>query len=444
MKRCGIAGNDSGGLWKTLSDHFPQGKFLHNLSVVMTGTAIAQLFGLVMMPVVSRLFTPADFGIFGTFYSVVGVWGAVITLGYSQVVVLPKQKEEALNLFVVACLSVALITSLTAVAVLLFPAEVQYLLKAPNRWFLPLFLFAIVIMGLTYCLEAWCTRTSAFMSLAVSQVVRMVSAVGLWIALGFGHMGALGLVLGLVCGDILASINLGRVFKADLKEGWTSLAWSRIRELAREYKEFPLYASPQGLMSALSQGLPVILLGYFYGIGVAGAYAFGIRILQTPMNFISAPLWRVVFQRSSEIHNQDDDLFPFYIKGTVVLLAVILVPTIILFVWAPQIFSWIFGAEWREAGIYARWLILWISIVFINLPASICATILRQQRNLFIYQCLILSSRAVVLVIGGLYLTALATVVAFSVLGFILNVSFMLWAGALLHKRRQNRLKFAG
>jgi O-antigen/teichoic acid export membrane protein len=443
MEQSGTGGNGSRGLWKTLSGHFPQGKFLHNLSIIMTGTAIAQLLGLVMMPVVSRLFTPADFGIFGTFYTVVGVWGAVITLGYNQAVVLPKHKEEALNLFVVACLSVALITVLTVVFVVLFPVEVQHLLKAPSRGFLPLFFVAIVVMGLTYCLEAWCTRTSAFKSLAVSQVVRMVSAVGLWIALGFGHMGALGLVLGLVCGDFLASINLGRACKADLKEGSVFLAWSKIKELAREYRDFPLYASPRGLMIALSEGLPVILLGYFYGIGVAGAYAFGVRILQTPMNFISAPLCRVVLQRSSEIHNQDDDLFPFYIKGTVVLMAVILVPAMILFIWAPQIFSWIFGAEWREAGIYARWLILWISMIFIKLPAITCATILRQQRNLLLYQCVILFSIATILIMGGLYWTALATVIAFSVLGFMLHMLLILWIGGLLYIKRQERIKFA-
>jgi O-antigen/teichoic acid export membrane protein len=438
MKQTGAAGNYIGAFWKTLSDHFPQGQFLRNLSVVMTGTAVAQLFGLAMMPVVSRLFTPADFGVFGTFYSIVGMWGAVITLSYSSAIVLPKQKEEALNLFALSCLSVALIAGFTALAALLFPAEAQHLLKAPNRWFLLLFIIAVVIMGLTYSLEAWCTRTSAFMSLAVSQVVRMVGAVGIWIAVGFGQMGALGLVFGLVCGDFLASLNLGRASKTDLQEGRTALAWSRMKEVAREYRDFPLYSTPQGLMSALTQGLPVILLGYFYGIGVAGAYAFGIRILQTPMNFISQPLWRVVFQRSSEIHNQDEDLFPFYIKGTVCLFAVILIPAIILFVWAPQLFSWIFGAEWREAGSYARWLIVWIAIAFMNLPASSCATILRQQRNLFIYQCIILVSRTAVLVLGGLYLTTMTTIISFSVLGAILNISFILWVGSLLYRKRQD------
>lgn len=438
-----MAGNDVGDFWKKLSSHFPRGKFLHNLSVVMTGTVIAQLFGLALMPFVSRLFSPADFGVFGTFYSIVGVWGAFITFSFNQTIILPKLKEEALDLVVVACLSVVFVTALTIIIIALFPAEAEHLLKAPNGWFLPLFLVAIVALGLTLCLEAWCTRTSAFMSLAISQVVRMVTAVGLWIALGLGHMGAIGLVVGLVCGDIVAGLNLGWVIRKDLKKGWTFPGWSRIKQLVGDYRDFLLYASPQGLVSALSQGLPVILLGNFYGIGVAGAYAFGIKILQVPMNYISAPLLRVVLQRSSEIHHQDEDLFPFYIKGTVVLLAVILFPAIILFTWAPQIFAWLFGAEWQEAGVYARWLILWISIVFINAPASSCATILRQQRGLFVYQCIILISRIFVLVLGGMYLTSLATIIMFSVMGFVLSAGFVLWVGALLYKKRQDRINFA-
>lgn len=436
-------GNSIGDLWKQLACHFPRGKFFHNLSVVMTGTVIAQLFGLALMPLVSRLFSPADFGIFGTFYSLVGVWGAFITFSFNQTIILPKLKKEAWDLFIVACLSVAFVAVSTAIVMVLFPSGAAYLLKAPNRWFLPLFLVAIVALGLNLCLEAWCTRTSAFKSLAISQVVRMVTAVGLWIALGWGNLGAIGLVFGLVCGDIVAGLNLGQVLKKDLKEGWTFPYWSRVKQLVGEYRDFLFYASPQGLISALSQGLPVLLLGHFFGIGVAGAYAFSVKILQTPMTYISAPLWRVVLQRSSEIHHQDEDLFPFYIKGTLVLLAVILLPTVIFFIWAPQIFSWLFGVEWREAGVYARWLVLWLSIVFINAPASSCATILRQQPGLFIYQSIILVSRAAVLVLGGIYLTPLATIIMFSVMGFVLSAGFVIWAGALLYKKRQDRLNYA-
>lgn len=439
-----MMGNSIGDLWKQLACHFPRGKFLHNLSVVMTGTVIAQLFGLALMPLVSRLFSPADFGIFGTFYSLVGVWGAFITFSFNQTIILPKLKKEAWDLFIVACLSVAFVAISTAIVMVLFPSGAAHLLKAPNRWFLPLFLVAIVALGLTLCLEAWCTRASAFKSLAISQVVRMVTAVGLWIALGWGNLGAIGLVFGLVCGDIVAGLNLGRVIKKDLNEEWNFPDWSRVKQLVGEYRDFLFYASPQGLISALSQGLPVLLLGHFFGIGVAGAYAFSVKILQTPMTYISAPLWRVVLQRSSEIHHQDEDLFPFYIKGTLVLLAVILLPTVIFFIWAPQIFSWLFGVEWREAGVYARWLVLWLSIVFIYAPASSCATILRQQRGLFIYQSIILVSRAAVLVLGGIYLTPLATIIIFSVLGFVLSASFVLWVGMFLYKKRQERVVFAG
>lgn len=126
-----------------------------------------------------------------------------------------------------------------------------------------------------------------------------------------------------------------------------------------------------------------------------------------------------------------------------VLLAVILFPAIILFTWAPQIFAWLFGAEWQEAGVYARWLILWISMIFINAPATSCATILRQQRGLFVYQCIILISRIFVLVLGGMYLTSLATIIMFSVMGFVLSAGFVIWVGALLYKKRQERIQCA-
>ncbi len=422
-----------------LSGGFKKGRILHSLSIVMTGTAVAQLFGLAMMPVVSRLFTPADFGVYGTFFSIVGIWASVITLAYSQALVLPKLKDDALNLFMASLLSLFVILGLTAVAVVLFPGGVQHLLKVEDPWYLPLFLVAIFVMGLNLCLDGWCTRAKAFVDLAVSQVLRMVAAVGLWIVFGLYGLGALGLVIGVICGDFLAGLNLARYFRRDIRETLPSVTPDKIRFMASTYRDFPLYAMPSGLITALSHGLPVILLGYYYGVAIAGLYAFGIRILQTPTGFVAEPLWRVVFQRGSEIHNHNGDLFPFFYKSTGGILAVVLIPAVLMFAWAPQLFYWLFGADWWEAGIYARWLILWVSGILVIIPAGALARILRQQRNLFFLSCLILVARASVLVLGGLYLGVLNTVIAFSVVSFVIHMGFVLWIGTLLLVRRSRQ-----
>jgi len=246
-------------------------------------------------------------------------------------------------------------------------------------------------------------------------------------------MGALGLALGAICADILASLNLWRIVKHDMKENHAAVAWVRIKQLAHEFRDFPLFSAPQNIMNAISQGLPVLMLGYFYGIGVAGAYAFGLRIIHAPMGFLLTPLRQVLFQKASETHNQGGNLYTLFIKTTGGLMAVALVPCVVLFILSPQIFSWLFGVEWREAGVYARWLLLWMFVLFSNVPSVLFARILRQQKNLFVFDCFVLLTRTSILAFGGFYWTALTTIIFFSVLGFILNVILIGWIGTLLH-----------
>ena len=403
----------------------------------MTGTAIAQLIMFAMMPIVSRLFTPADFGIYGSFSAVLGVLTAVATLQYSQAVVLPKRQADAINLLWVTFLSIIFVVIISAAVISVFPDATQRIINAPNKWFLLLIILAVFVTGFNQSFQAWCIREKAFKSTSLSQIFRSVTAISIWIAAGFWHMGALGLALGIVLADSVASLNLWKVTRKDLKENHAIVTWQRVQKLAREYKDFPLFAAPQHVMNAVSQGLPVLLLGYYYGIGIAGAYAFSIRIIQTPMNLIVNPLRQVLFQKASETHNNNGNLYSLFMKITVGLIAIAFLPCVIIFIWAPSIFSFIFGSEWLEAGVYTRWLILWLFAGFSNVPAVLCARILRQQRNLFLFDSLVLLSRTVVLVLGGMYWSNITTIISFSVAGFVLNTILVIWVGMLLYHNKK-------
>ncbi len=426
-----------------LANRFRKGTFLHNLSIVMTGTAVAQLISFAMMPVVSRLFTPADFGVYGSFNAVLSVLTAAVTLQYAQAIILPSKKEEGIGLFVVSCLSVVIVTAIVSLTVILFSNLAKILINAPSGWFLLLLLFELLVVGLNQTLQAWCVRVKSFKTTAISQIIRSISAITIWIAAGFGQMGAMGLVIGSILAESLAGLNLWRIGKRDLKENRNSVTWVKIKKLAHVFRDFPLFAAPQHVMNALSQGLPVLLLAYFYGIGVAGAYAFGIRILQAPMDFILTPLRQVLFQKASETYNQAGDLWHLFFKATGGLMAVAIVPCAITFIWAPQIFSWIFGNEWQEAGLYARWLLLWMFVAFANVPSVLFARIMRQQRNLFVFELSGLLMRTAFLFFGGLYWAALTTVIFFSIAGFILNIFLIIWVGALVYAKPARGIRVA-
>jgi len=177
-----------------------------------------------------------------------------------------------------------------------------------------------------------------------------------------------------------------------------------------------------------------LLLAHFYGILVAGAYAFGVRMLQVPMSFVLGALRQVLFQKAAETQHQGGSLTPLYLKTTVGLFAMALLPSSILFIWAPQLFSWIFGSQWHVAGEYAQSLVLWLLFAFCNLPAVLFARLIRIQRTVFFYDTVLMIFRALLLVLGGLYLSAPQTIALFSMVGAGMNAVLILLVGRAVIK----------
>ena len=401
----------------------------------MSGTALAQALGFALAPLISRLFTPSDFGIFGSFYAVVGVISAGITLDYSQAIMLPKEKNDALDLFFVSCLTTIIITLLCALVCLVAPAYLVGLMKAPGAWVLTLLLLTLLITGFNITIQSWCVRTKAFKQTSSSQVIRSLSSNGMQIGFGFFKAGPLGLIISNVLADLFASINLLRVFLTDLKTSSHKIRWYRMKQLAFEYRDFPIYSASGNIIDSLSRGLPILLLTNYFGIAVAGSYAFAEKIISAPMGLILRALRQVLFQKAAETDHHGRSLLALYIKITAGLFAMAIVPAIILFIWAPQIFSFIFGSKWHVAGEFAGSLVIWLAFMFCNLPSVLFARILRLQRQLFILGIFFLTARVLALILGGIYMTAAKTILLFSIVGAMINIIFIVIVGLVLMKK---------
>lgn len=409
--------------------------FVRNVLVVTTGSVIGQAIGFALSPIISRLFTPSDFGVFGSFGAVTGVIAAIATLDYSQAVMLPKKREDAGQVFLLSCLATLAITVLCAAVFLLFPNWLTRVLNIRSGWLLTLIVLDVLVGGLTTSLQAWCVRAKAFKHTSASQVVRGISSNGLQVGLGIARSGAPGLVVSSVLADFLASLNLLRLTLTDVRAFIAGARWERLKQLAADYRDFPAYSATQNLLNALSMGLPVLLLTHYYGIAIAGAYAFGMRLLNAPMNLISGALRQVLFQKAGEMQHQGRSLLPLFVKCTAGLFGLGFLPTLVLGGWSPQIFTWVFGSKWQMAGEFARYLMVWLLFSFSNLPAVLFARLIRIQRTLFVYNSIVLAVRVIALVIGGLYLTALHSISLFSVVGAVMNLVLILLVGRALVKR---------
>ncbi|NPV51825.1 MAG: oligosaccharide flippase family protein [Candidatus Methanofastidiosum sp.] len=412
-----------------------QSSFLKNILIVMGGTAGAQAIAYVLSPIISRLFTPEDFGIFGSFSAVTGIIGALLTLDYSQASMLPKEKHDAINLFCLSVISTIIITFIASSISIIKPSIFYDLTKTRGSWPLLLFLMTLLIEGINQASQAWAVRSKAFKTTSASQIIRSIGSSGSRIFLGILRTGSLGLIISNLSANLLASINLVQIVKLDLKSLRSTIKLEKMKILAKEYIDFPLYSASQNFINAISSGLPVLLITKFYGLSPAGAYAFGVAILQAPMNLVLTALRQVLFQKACEYQYEGKGILLLFIRTVIVLFAIAFIPSLILLIWAPHIFTLIFGARWQLAGILARSLIIWMLFVFCNLPAVIFARIIRIQKFVFFYDIILLFLRTIALMWGGMHLKLTQTVMVFAIVGAVMNLFLIYYVGRRLAKK---------
>ncbi len=411
--------------------------FVRNVFVVMSGTAIAQIISFGFSPILSRLFGPADFGVFGAFLSVAGIFGAVATLNFTDALLLPEKDEDAAPLFLFACFATTAVALGTAVFCLIVPTAWLKLLGMGDLgrylWFLPA---SVLLTGLAQCLTAWCSRLKSFKETSQAQVIRSVTACAAQAATGIASLGSMGLIGGSVVAEAPTAMFLGRTTLLKSASALrTCDRWETLWRKAVQYREFALYGCPQNLMNTLSQGIPVLVLAHYYGAVVAGFYAFGIKLPYAPINLVSTSIRQVLFQRLSQINASGEDLASAVRKSTNALVAVSIVPACVGFLVAPSAFSIVFGEEWRQAGHYARWLLLWLGAMFCTVPSTLALRLLRLQRELFLFDLAHLIVRVAILVLGGLWLEALQTIVALGLVGALFNTALILYVGLRLRNR---------
>jgi len=416
--------------------------FFRNFFTVLSGTAIAQAIGFALGPILSRLYSPEDFGVYGAFNALGNVLAAAITLEYSQAIILPKDRTESIHLLALSCLATLILSTGLCLVAILLRNFIKLPLPSTETWMILALGLSAAIAGLGASFQAWCVRSKDFKSTSHSQIIRSLMSNGLQTAIGPFQAGGNTLIACSLIGESCASGFLLRSGTAGLWKDLRGVQWPKLKQVAGQYKDFPLFAASQNALNAFSSGIPVLLLGGFYGGAVAGAYAFALRTLNAPMGLVLRPLRQVLLQKAAETQHSGVPLLPLYLKSTLALAGLAVLPAVLLFSLAPSVFAWFFGAEWREAGQFASWLVVWMTFAFCNLPAIIWARLIRLQHLIFLYDVILLLVRLGCIYFGQARLSALQTIRLFSVVSALMNFILICLIGLSVFRRdRQNAPK---
>ncbi|MGY2133404.1 lipopolysaccharide biosynthesis protein [Hymenobacter sp. HD11105] len=352
----------------------------------------------------SRLYAPAAYGQFAVFTSTVSNLAMLTTLTYQNTLPLPKTKEKALALMQLTILLSLTSFVLVSGALLLFGdwfitwLQVQTL----GAWFytVPVLL---LFYNLSLMMSSWYTRTKEFRTRAGVDVVTTI--VGRVFTIGYGWF-SLGHPSGLVLGDFISKLTtfvglLRSGIHRELGELRQTFSFARIREVAIEYREFPLYILPSGYVSTLSAQLPIFFLTSGFGATVVGLYSFSVTLLEIPIHLTGSAMAPVFYQKASELYNTEperlkDLTLNIYNK----LLYIGVLPLGLITIYGDWIFKIAFGAQWEMAGVFTGYLGYYYIFKLTSQSTSTLYTVLGKQRYLLISNMLLLLTRAAALAVG--------------------------------------------
>lgn len=356
-------------------------RLVNRVAVLGSGTALAQLANILATPLLTYLYSPANFGTMAIFMGVIFIVGSLASLCYEAAIILPEDHKEAYQIGALALLISAVISVLSGVVF----GALQFLdyVDSISYWWVFLFTPVGVFAISTFNIGChWRMRSDDVKALSAANIIRTLGAGLVQILAGLLGFTYLGLILGRLVGQVSATFYIVRSISI-ISDQTMRLKVSDLKKTANRYCLFPIFKAPQSLLALITEQVPAFALGLFFGAAPAGLYWLSHRILKLPCTILSEATGRVFYSECARRYRRSQVIFPFALRTVSGLACIAVVPCIALFFFSSPLFG-ILGEEWRQAGDYGRWLVIWIFFVFCCSPIMSVFSILEKHNILFV------------------------------------------------------------
>jgi len=398
--------------------------FVRSVALVAGGTALSQGVVLLISPILSRLYTPEDFGILGVYTSLFSLLTAVTSLCYEQAIPLPKKDRSAANLLVLSLILVLVMSFFTGFLFLLGGERVALWANTPTLgrylWLLPLsMLGAAGYQSLNY----WMARKQRFAAISYAKLVHSLGLVGMQATLGVWRLGPIGLIVGHVVGQLSGVIPLLKDFRLSKGE----IVPQKWPALARTYKNFPLFAVWTSLINAIGMKALPLLFAKYFTLDTAGFFSQTMRVLGLPATLIGQSVAQVFYPKAARNEEESGSAKRLVEQVATSLFILSFLSFSFVALHGADLFAWILGDSWRVSGVYAQYLAPCFMISFVSSPLSSFALVKGKQKDTFIYGLLLTGSRLGAIGLGNWYDSPNLAVISFSAVNVLFYLLYIGW-----------------
>jgi len=351
---------------------------LRGVSSIVAGSVVGQAMVMLAYPLLTRLYTPAEFGLLTVFASVVGMVSVVSAGALESAVVIPVEDREAAAVAWAGLMSVCLVAALTGAVGIFAAAPLSGLLGVPTLagyWWLVS--VTILVMGSYLVLSEWMVRDRSYGALGRRNLFQGIGQVGTQLGLGVAGIRPVGLLLGLGVGRLF---GLGGLVSQRGLLRQPRPSRDELVAAVRRFRRFPMLAMPSMLVNSAGLEIPLLLVSALYGDARAGLLGLTVRVVVGPLNIIGQAVNQVFTGETGVRVRERDARLARSVRGAARRLAATgALPAIVLIGFGPGLFGLVFGGPWAESGEYARYLAVAYLAQFVVTPISSTLFLLERQ-----------------------------------------------------------------
>lgn len=317
-------------------------------------TVLAQVMAVIAAPILTRLYSPEDYGAFFIVNSLSLALAAGFAMRLELAIPLPRDDDDARNLAILGTASVAaLLVGVVAVSSI-WGRAIASALSMPGRPWIVLFVGPLAASFAIFAvLNSVAVRERRYGAIAKRQLV--VSAVTVVLQLGAGLIdsGVGGLIVTTLVGQLIgaASLCVGSQLFA---QGFATTR-AQLRRALRKYQNFPLMLAPAGWLNSFGANAPLLIVGGVYATDDAGQFGLTLRIVALPAAFIGTAIAQV-YRSELAVRRREraGDEAALFLKTSMILSVAAVLFGGALFLVGPWAFHVAFGPKWVAAGDMVR------------------------------------------------------------------------------------------
>ena len=355
--------------------------FLKSVSILLSGTLIAQLISVSLSPVISRYYGPEENAYLGLFLKITTLAATLFTARLELTLPLEKKNHYAFGIYQFSFRLSAILSLLTfaviAVYLCLTSSSLEEILFLIT---IPIGIFAVSFFNLG---NNWELRLENYGTISKANVTLSLTSNLLKIGGGIvsGHF--MMLVGSTLIAYIASSIAFANRFLTEYKTKILSHRSKRTKLLIKSNKDFYTYNLFHVILDLTREMILATFLWIYFSREDFGSYEFSFRMMKLPIVLIATAMSQVFFRKAQKLLQQHIELKKMTYKTLLISILISLLPFAAIFLFGKEIFTFVFGDKWVQAGEIAEIIAPWMFVNFVFTPLSFIPILLNQQKQYF-------------------------------------------------------------